>query len=280
VALLRQTIISRALKGDLTRSWRSQHQNSDERSLVKELTRLREQEWIDWKKERSLSSSQSNDKKNGYKKPYVVKSPPHPLPQGWMWVTISEISFQDVGLAYKSEEFVDIGIRLLRGENVKPGKIDWKNTKYYPNSSPIGSENLYLNEDEIVLGMDRPIISTGLRIAKISKTDLPCLLVQRVMRFRLVKKEMTDYLHLCLSDDRFIRSLSTIGMTGAQLPHITGDSVPKYAIPLPPLAEQHRIVTKVDALMALCDALESRLKERAGVQSKFTDAVVMKVGSE
>ena len=97
------------------------------------------------------------------------------------------------------------------------------------------------------------------------------------MQFRLVKKEMTDYLYLCLSDDRFIRSLSTIGMTGAQLPHITGDSVPRYEIPLPPLAEQHRIVAKVDALMALCDALESRLKERAGVQGQLAGAVVKQV---
>ena len=44
-----------------------------------------------------------------------------------------------------------------------------------------------------------------------------------------------------------------------------------------PLAEQHRIVAKVDTLMALCDALESRLKERAGAQGKMAGAVVKQV---
>ena len=48
----------------------------------------------------------------------------------------------------------------------------------------------------------------------------------------------------------------------------------------PPLAEQYRIVAKVDALMALCDALESRLKERAGVQGRLAGAVVKQVVGE
>jgi len=55
---------------------------------------------------------------------------------------------------------------------------------------------------------------------------------------------------------------------------VTGVSLKQFNFPLPPLAEQHRIVAKVDALMALCDVLEARLKERAGVQGKFADAVI------
>jgi len=46
---------------------------------------------------------------------------------------------------------------------------------------------------------------------------------------------------------------------------------------IPPLAEQPRIVAKVDALMALCDALESQLKERAGMQGRLAGAVVKQV---
>jgi len=49
---------------------------------------------------------------------------------------------------------------------------------------------------------------------------------------------------------------------------------------LPPLAEQHHIAAKVDALMALCDALESQLKERAGVQGRLAGAVVKMVAGK
>lgn len=47
--------------------------------------------------------------------------------------------------------------------------------------------------------------------------------------------------------------------------------------PSPPPTEQYRIVAKVDTLMALCDTLEARLKERAGVQGRFANAGVKQV---
>ena len=45
-------------------------------------------------------------------------------------------------------------------------------------------------------------------------------------------------------------------------------------LPLPPLAEQIRIVAKVDELMALCDQLESELKSRSELAEKFARSVV------
>jgi type I restriction enzyme S subunit len=45
-------------------------------------------------------------------------------------------------------------------------------------------------------------------------------------------------------------------------------------IPLPPLAEQHRIVTRVDALMALCDQLEAGLKSTETTRSRLLDAIL------
>ena len=44
--------------------------------------------------------------------------------------------------------------------------------------------------------------------------------------------------------------------------------------PLPPLAEQLRIVAKVDELMAICDQLKERLKQSKETQVQLTDALV------
>ena len=48
----------------------------------------------------------------------------------------------------------------------------------------------------------------------------------------------------------------------------------QFSIPLPPLAEQHRIVAKVDALMALCDRLEASLTAAAATRRRLLDALL------
>ena len=47
--------------------------------------------------------------------------------------------------------------------------------------------------------------------------------------------------------------------------NVNGTALKNMLIPLPPLPEQHRIVAKVDELMALCDRLEQRLPSRSGI---------------
>ncbi|MGB0723309.1 MAG: restriction endonuclease subunit S [Gammaproteobacteria bacterium] len=61
---------------------------------------------------------------------------------------------------------------------------------------------------------------------------------------------------------------------GSAQPNLSANSVGLYVFPLPPLEEQHRIVAKVDELMALCDALKARLQEAQTTQVHLADAVV------
>ena len=51
-------------------------------------------------------------------------------------------------------------------------------------------------------------------------------------------------------------------------------NISKFLIPIPPLAEQHRIVAKVYELMTICDQLKEKLQQSQETQIQLTDALV------
>ena len=62
--------------------------------------------------------------------------------------------------------------------------------------------------------------------------------------------------------------------------NVTRDVILGLPVPLPPLAEQHRIVAKVDELMALCDQLEQQLNAGEQLSRKLLEAVVQEALGE
>ena len=67
-----------------------------------------------------------------------------------------------------------------------------------------------------------------------------------------------------------------IGMT---VEHLRVGGVETLLVPIPPLAEQRRIVAKVDALLALCDALKARLADAAQTQRYLADAITQQAAA-
>jgi type I restriction enzyme S subunit len=68
--------------------------------------------------------------------------------------------------------------------------------------------------------------------------------------------------------------LSRLVKTGTTVQSLKYEEFEAQPLPLPPLAEQHRIVAKVDELMALCDALEARLTATATVRRQLLEATI------
>ncbi len=195
------------------------------------------------------------------------------LPQGWQWVRKAEVFGFLNGYAFKSGWFRPEGIRLLRNVNVSHGVINWKETVCISEEQAAEFRGFALEENDIVLTLDRPIISTGLKYAVISSADLPCLLLQRVAKIAPHAGAVTvNYLSAWLNSRFFVDSIDPGRSNG--VPHISTNQVASMPFALPPLAEQHRIVAKADQLMALCDQLRARLTQARQLNEQLATALV------
>jgi type I restriction enzyme, S subunit len=273
----RQSVLIAACSGELTADWRERQDRHSPRDLVQ----LLEQRQLYWERREVARMKRSRrSPAEGWKRRY--KSPFEPqaeaaedLPKAWTPVTVSQIAFLDVGFAFKSSEFVKNGLRLLRGENLEPGRFRWDDTRHWPTKTAELFEHLLVEEGEIILALDRPLVSAGLKIARATKHDVPCLLVQRMMRFKMVDRSITPWLFYNLQSHRFIDHLLS-GMTGSDLPHVTGTGVAEYTFGLPPVAEQKEIIRRIDALFALAESVERRLNDAVDAVAQLMPSLLAK----
>ena len=87
------------------------------------------------------------------------------------------------------------------------------------------------------------------------------------------------YLLCALNSPTLYRQYETVKAGGSHTNKLNLSVMPGLLIPLPPLAEQRRIVAKVDELMALCDDLEARLQRQETTATNLAAAAVHALAS-
>lgn len=181
----------------------------------------------------------------------------------------------DMGFAFKSADFLNEGLRLLRGDNIEPGGLRWRDAKHIDEDAVRDLGHLMLKVGDLVLAMDRPIISTGLKLARVNEQDVPCVLVQRVCKFNCTPSLSKDFLFLVLQGTAFINHLGAV-QNGSGVPHISGAQILSFKLQLPSADEQTEIVRRVETLFAFADRLEARLAQAQTAATRLTPALLAK----
>lgn len=164
------------------------------------------------------------------------------------------------GFAFKSEKFVNDNeqVPLVKGENVQQGYIDWKASKYWPIEEYNNFEKYHLIDGDVVLAMDRPWVTSGLKWSYIKKNDPKSLLVQRVARLRARSGLNQTYLRCLISCEYFSKYIQPI-VTGVNVPHISGKQIGDFKIPLPEINTQKKIATILSAYDNLIENNKRRI---------------------
>ena len=174
-------------------------------------------------------------------------------------IKVRDVADMITGFPFKSAQYTDKAqhTRLCRGINVLPDRIEWKQVARWPEITP-ELRSYQINEDDILIAMDRPWITEGFKIARVKPTDIPSLLVQRVARIRAGNQIRPRILFEVLSSKAFATHCTP---TETTVPHISPIEIREYEFDLPCLKEQKRI----DSILAGIEKSQAALNQRANL---------------
>jgi type I restriction enzyme S subunit len=161
----------------------------------------------------------------------------------WPLVNLGDLIEVTTGFPFKSSQYStnNKGFKLLRGDNVVQGTFRWENVKLWPKTELTDKHNAYwLQENDVILAMDRPWIEAGLKTSQIKKYDIPCLLVQRVASLRATEGLDQNYLRYVISSYWFVEYVKSV-QTGTAVPHISPTQIKSFEFKLPSTQEQKAI---------------------------------------
>ena len=200
------------------------------------------------------------------------------VPEHWEVLQLGRVIDLATGFPFKSEgfSFAADDIRLLRGINVSPGRLRWKDVVRWPKADCGAFDDYRMETGDIVLGMDRPFIEGGVRVASVSENDLPALLLQRVARIRPRQELGSAFTLLLLTGKSFVDYVKPL-FTGISVPHVSPEQVKSYRIALPNILEQSLMVDHLDRATSEIDTAISRANRQIELLQEYRTRLIADV---
>ncbi len=201
---------------------------------------------------------------------------PFPLPPNWAWARLGEVTLESgAGWSPNCES--------RRRENdewgvLKVSAVSWGT--FDPDENKALPSNLQPRPDcEVVQGdflVSRA--NTAELVARsvwVESCPQRLMLSDKIVRLKLSQHVIGRFVNLANSCTHARNYYAAVaGGTSSSMKNVSREQILNSATPLPPLAEQHRIVAKVDELMALCDRLEAEQADAEAAHARLVDALL------
>ena len=274
--LLRQNILQQAIEGKLTADWRNQNPvqkgnpDYDAEALFEQIQKGEVSPSLQPASQFSATpSAGSNAARNPRSKslaPITDEEKPFEIPEGWKWVRLGNVSRINGGYSFKSTEYTEKGIRVIRISDFNENGFVNSKIVRYKDSDAI--KPYHLEEKNILMAL------TGGTVGKsffVSSLDETMAVNQRVATIKIdnIRPEYVNILVKSLTAQKIIQEAKHSSNDNISLPDLT-----EMPFSLPPLKEQEEIVNKVETLLAKVTTLENQIQDRKSLSDKLIFGII------
>jgi type I restriction enzyme S subunit len=256
IAKLRELILTLAMQGKLV----EQEPNDPPAS---ELLKA-----IEAEKQRLVKASKI--KKPKPLPPIKPEEVPYELPQGWEWVRLGEIAFQITDGAHHTPMYIEEGIPFLSVKDMSSGSLDFSDTRFISlEQHQELSKRCYPQKGDLLL---TKVGTTGIPV--LVDVDCEFSIFVSVALIKFPRHLLSGAYLSWLVKSPLVKKQSEDGTEGVGNKNLVLRKIANFLLAFPPLPEQHRIVARIDQLMALCDALDQQMDAANGKQTELLGALM------
>ncbi len=176
---------------------------------------------------------------------------PFEIPESWKWVRIPEMSYFQEGPGILAVDFRDLGIPLIRIAGMQSDELNLEGCNY------LDPDMVEKRWSHYRLDLGDILISTSAsmdKICEVTEKTVGSIPYTGQIRFKMFGNINKDYFKYFIKSSCYIKQINE-QKSGGTIKHYGPTHLKRMIIPLPPLAEQKRIVAKIEELLPYCQQL-------------------------
>ena len=222
------------------------------------------------KAEKEKLIAEGKIKKTKLLPPITENEIPYELPQGWTWVRLGEIGLTQTGSTPPTSKREYYGNEYAF---IKPADISGQGIRY---NNGEGLSKKGIEKGRLIKAYSVLMVCIGGSIGKVNLVDRDCSCNQQINAITPSKDVDFRLVNYNLASPYFQNQVLT-NAPSTTLPILSKGKWDNIPFPIPPVAEQKRIVAKVDQLMQLCDQLDACQKKAATKYESLNDSALEKL---